>query len=77
MAKVNYSVPEKIKEQFNKAFARENKSRIIARLMAEAVEERCIESERARAIDAVLERRASRTPVSNERIRKARIRGRP
>lgn len=77
MATVNYSVPEKIKEQFNKAFARENKSQVIARLMARAVEERRIENERARAIDAVLERRASRKPVGNDRILKARAAGRP
>lgn len=77
MATVNYSVPEKVKEQFNKAFARENKSRVIARLMEQAVKERRIERERARAIDAVLERRASRKPVSNEQIRKARSSGRP
>lgn len=77
MATVNYSVPEKIKEQFNKAFARENKSQVIARLMAQAVEDRRIENERARAIDAVLERRASRKPVSSERVRKARAAERP
>lgn len=77
MATVNYSVPDEIKEQFNKAFGRENKSRVIARLMAQAVEERRIERDRARAIDAVLGRRASRKPVSDGRIAKARAAGRP
>lgn len=77
MATVNYSVPDEIKEEFNKAFARQNKSRVIARLMEQAVEERRIERDRARAIDAVLGRRASRRPASNTQIRKARAAGRP
>lgn len=57
--------------------ARENKSHVIARLMAQAVEERRIENERARAIDAVLERRASRKTVSSAQVRKVRAASRP
>lgn len=77
MATVNYSVPDEVKERFNKAFARENKSRVIAQLMEQAVEERRVQRERARAIDAVLERRTSRKPVSDDQIRKNRATGRP
>ncbi len=76
MATVNYSVPDDIKEQFNKTFAHENKSRVIARLMEQAIEQHRVERERARAIDRVLDRRRSRHPVSNARIRKARAAGR-
>ncbi len=77
MATVNFSVPDEVKEQFNRTFARENKSSIIARLMMQAVEERRLQKTRARAIDSLLRRRRSRKPVSNNEIRSARIAGRP
>jgi len=77
MATVNFSVPDEVKEQFNRVFARENKSSIIARLMMQAVEERRLQKTRARAIDSLLRRRRSRKPVSNSEIRSARIAGRP
>lgn len=56
MATVSFSVPDELKERFNRAFARENKSRVIARLMMRAVEERNLQRTRARAIDALLNR---------------------
>ena len=77
MATVNFSVPDEVKDEFNRAFARENKSSIIARLMMQAVEERRLQKTRARAIDALLRRRRSRKPVTNSEIRAARIAGRP
>lgn len=77
MAIVNYSVPDEVKTQFNRAFARENKSSVIARLMMQAVEERRMQKQRARAIDAILRRRRTQKPVSNSQIRAARIAGRP
>ena len=77
MTTVNFSVPDEVKEQFNRVFARENKSSIIARLMMQAVEERRLQKTRARAIDSLLRRRRSRKPVSNSEIRSARIAGRP
>ena len=77
MATVNYSVPDEIKEQFNKTFSQENKSRVIARLMEQAIEERRFARDRARAIDAVLARRGRRKSASDSRIRRARRAGRP
>ncbi len=77
MATVNFSVPDEVKEQFNRAFARENKSSVVARLMMQAVEERRIQQARARAIDVLLKQRLSRKPVSNKQIRQARVAGRP
>ena len=77
MATVNFSVPDEVKEKFNRAFAHENKSSIIAGLMMQAVEERRLQKTRARAIDALLRRRRSRKPVTNSEIRAARIAGRP
>ena len=77
MATVNFSVPEEIKEAFQKAFANENRSAIIARLMQEAVEERQREQRRAAAIDALLELRRKQAPASDAEIAEARREGRP
>jgi citrate lyase gamma subunit len=77
MATVNFSVPDEVKNQFNRAFARENKSSIIARLMMQAVQERRVQKERAGAIDAILRRRRTQKPVTNSQIRAARVAGRP
>jgi len=77
VATVNFSVPDEVKDKFNRAFARENKSNIIARLMMQAVEERKLQRTRARAIDAILRRRRTQKPVTNSQIRAARVAGRP
>jgi len=77
MTNVNFSVPDEVKEQFNRAFARENKSRVIARLMMQAVEERRLQRTRARAIDALLKLRRKRKPITVKQFRKARLVGRP
>lgn len=77
MATVNFSVPDEVKTEFNRVFARENKSSVIARLMLQAIEERRLQKQRARAIDAILRRRRTQKPVSDSQIRAARIAGRP
>jgi hypothetical protein len=77
MATVNFSVPDEIKEAFQEAFARENKSAVIARLMQQAVEERRRQQTRATAIEALLALRREQAPVSVEETRKARELGRP
>jgi hypothetical protein len=74
---VNFSVPEEVKQAFNEAFAGENKSAIIARLMQQAVEDRQRQHRRAAAIDALLALRRGQRPVSDEEIVKARRAGRP
>ena len=77
MATVNFSVPDEIKEAFQEAFANENRSAIIARLMQEAVEDRRRQQRRAVAIDALLDVRRKATPVSDKEIARARRAGRP
>ena len=77
MATVNFSVPDEVKEQFNRAFARENKSSVVARLMMQAVEERKLLRTRARAIDALLKWRRARKPITIKQFREARLAGRP
>ena len=76
MVTVNFSVPDEIKERFNKAFEKQNKSQIIAALMVRAVEEQALKTQRARAIDALLSRRARRPAASAAAVRKARSEGR-
>ena len=77
MATVNFSVPDEVKAEFNRTFSRENKSSIVARLMMQAVEERRLQKQRARAIDRLLKLRSQQKPVTTEEINKARRAGRP
>jgi len=77
VATVNFSVPDEVKDKFNRAFARENKSSIIARLMMQAVEERRLQKDRARAINRLLELRRERKPITMEEFNEARRAGRP
>lgn len=77
MATMNFSVPDDVKEAFNKAFEGRNKSAVISDLMREAVlrEERL--ETRRRALRRIAVRRRRRKTVSSSTIRKARERGRP
>ena len=77
MATVNFSIPEEIKQAFQEAFANENKSAVIARLMQQAVEEKRREQRRAAAIEALLELRGQQAPVTTAAVRRARQMGRP
>ena len=75
MATVNFSVPEKVKQAFNEAFAGENKSRVLTALMRQAVEERRRRQRRAAAIDALLKLRKRQLPVTDREVQKARRAG--
>ena len=77
MATVNFSVPEEIKQAFQEAFANDNKSAVIARLMQQAVEEKKRQQRRAAAIDALLDFRRQQKPVSDSEITRAREADRP
>jgi hypothetical protein len=72
MATMNFSIPDDVKEAFNRAFEGENKSAVVTGLMRKAVEER----ERSRRSADLVERlrriRARSRPVSDEEIRRAR-----
>jgi hypothetical protein len=76
MATVNFSVPENIKEAFNKTFKGENKSAILSRLMREAIEKRERQQRRKAAVEEILKLRDYNDTVSNEDIRTERIVGR-
>lgn len=77
MATINFSVPDDVKDDFNKTFKGENKSAILTRLMRDAVEERKRQKRRMTAINAILRLRAKSVAVSDDEIRKARKIGRP
>lgn len=77
MATVNFSVPDEIKEAFQEAFANENKSAVIARLMRQAVEEKKRQQARSAAIDAILDLRSRQAPLSDSEIAQARKADRP
>jgi hypothetical protein len=77
MATVNFSVPDEVKEEFQRTFADENKSAIIARLMRRAVDERRREQRRSAAVDALLELRRRQAPVCAAEVDRARRAGRP
>lgn len=72
MATVNFSIPDKVKQVFNAAFAGRNKSAIIAELMLRAVEDQKAKEARAKAIDRLLARRVTKKPVTDADIRAAR-----
>jgi len=77
MATVNFSVPDEVKEAFNRTFAKQNKSAISAELMRKAVEEAKRQKRRAEAMRRLTKGRAHRRLVTDEEIRAAREVGRP
>lgn len=77
MAIVNFSVPSEVEEAFRQAFAGENKSAIVARLMRQAVEERQRAERRAAAVRELLKLRRRQAPVAASAVRNARRSGRP
>lgn len=72
MATVNFSVPEEVKQAFNRTFAGRNKSAIVAELMIRAVEEEAVLQRRREAMERLLSRRRLRPAVSKAQIRAAR-----
>lgn len=77
MAIVNFSVPDDVKAAFDAAFAGQNKSAIIARLMMEAVEHTKRLARRKRAMAAIIALRKKHRPVTVAAVRRARIKDRP
>lgn len=68
MATMNFSIPDDIKERFNRMFADRNKSAIVAQLLDEAIarEERKQQSDQA--IKRILLRRLTAVPTSTAEI---------
>ena len=76
MAIVNFSVPLEVEQAFRRAFAGENKSAIVARLMLQAVEDRQRAERRAAAVRKLLSLRRRQAPVAASAVRSARRSGR-
>ncbi len=76
MATMNFSVPSDVKEAFNKAFGRQNKSAVLTELMRQAVEERQRRRRRAIIVEKLLALRKRAQRVTNTAVRAARTRGR-
>jgi len=76
MATVNFSVPADVKEAFDKAFGRENKSAVLTELMRQAIEERQRRRRRVRIVEKLLALRTRTRRVTDSTIRTARKRGR-
>lgn len=72
MATVNFSVPEDIKQEFNRVFAGRNKSAIVADLLRQAIESEQRQRRHVKAVDAILSRRNERVRVPPGSIRRAR-----
>ena len=73
MATMNFSVPEEVKKQFDKMFARKNKSAVLTQLMQQAIEGRKREDQRKRAIDHLLAMRQQISRVTIKAIRQVRM----
>jgi hypothetical protein len=73
---VNYSVPESVKREFNKTFAHDNKSQIIASLMSRAVEEHKLKIQRKKAIHKLLAIRDELPKQSSKKLSALRHEGR-
>jgi len=72
MATMNFSIPEDVKEAFNKAFEGENRSAVVADLMRKAVEDRARRRRSADFVERMRRIRASGRPVTDEEIKRAR-----
>jgi hypothetical protein len=77
MATMNFSVPDDVKERFNRTFADANKSAIVTALLQEAVERAERKAKRDEAIGRILSRLDERPIVSHAEIDDAREEGRP
>lgn len=75
MATLNFSVPSDVKEAFDKAFRRQNKSAVLTELMRQAVDERRRQW-RAKTVEKLLALRKRTRRVSGKDVRTARRRGR-
>jgi hypothetical protein len=77
MATMNFSVPSDVKEAFDKAFRRQNKSAVLTELMRQAVNERQRRRRRARVVEKLLALRKRTRRITGRAVRAARRRGRP
>jgi predicted transcriptional regulator len=79
MATMNFSVPDDVKEAFNRLFDGQNKSAVVTALMREAIEREERRQRSVAAIDRILENQKdpTRPRLSSARLAAIRRKGRP
>jgi hypothetical protein len=77
MATVNFSVPDEVKAEFDKAFGDQNKSSIIAELMRRAVREPQLQIRRERLFRQLSSARVNRPSFTSGEVRRTRAAERP
>lgn len=76
MAVVNFSIPDDVKQAFDRAFKGENRSAIVTALMRSAIEQADAQADQREAIAAIRRLARKIPPMSDEEIREAREEGR-
>ncbi len=77
MGTMNFSIPDEVKEAFNKAFESENKSAIVADLLRRAIEERQQKKRGAELLEQMRKLHQMGPKFTDAEVRKARHEGRP
>ncbi len=77
MATVNFSVPDEVKNEFDRVFGKQNKSAVIADLMRKAVAEEKRRKHRITLFRELTRLRADRPQLPDASIRTSRTSGRP
>ena len=76
MATVNFSVPDDVKAAFDKTFAGQNKSAVLADLMRRAVQESDLRQRREQLFKKLTDSKSQRLLVTSKQIAAARRAGR-
>lgn len=76
MAIVNFSVPDDVKTEFDRAFKHQNKSAVIAELMRRAVAEARLRRRRSKIFRELTARRDDRPSATAAEVKAARQAGR-
>lgn len=77
MATMNFSIPDDIRDAFNREFSGQNKSAVIARLMQQAIAEADRQRRRQAAFEQLTAARAERPALTEAMARAVRESGRP
>jgi hypothetical protein len=72
MGTMNFSIPDDVKDKFNKVFEGQNKSAVVTRLLVRAIEEEERTRRSAGFVERLREIRARSRPVTDDDIRRAR-----
>jgi len=77
MATMNFSIPDAIRDAFNREFSGQNKSAVIARLMQQAIAEAEQQRQRQVAFEQLTAARLERPALTDAAARAARESGGP